>query len=55
MPKDETAEQHRNRFRWLHKEGALSEEELRQRLAVVDASDQARIEVTGPAVGAMLN
>ncbi|MFC5578271.1 hypothetical protein ACFPOA_09650 [Lysobacter niabensis] len=55
MPKDETAEQHRNRYRWLHKEGALSDDELRQRLAVVDASDQATIEVTGPAVGAMLN
>ena len=33
----------------------VSDDELRQRLAVVDASEQARIEVTGPAVGAMLN
>jgi hypothetical protein len=55
MPQDETAEQHRNRFRWLHREGALSEEELKQRLAMVDACDPARFDATAPAAGAMLN
>lgn len=55
MPQDETPEQHRNRFKWLHREGALSEEELKQRLAVVDASDPVRLEAATPTAGAMLN
>lgn len=55
MPEGDTPDQHRNRFKWLHREGALSEEELRQRLAVVDASDPARVEAAGSGVGAMLN
>ena len=36
MPQDETPEQHRNRYKWLYREGVLSEEELKQRLAVID-------------------
>lgn len=40
LPQDESPEQHRKRFRWLHREGALSDEELRQRMATVDALDQ---------------
>ncbi|WP_457097678.1 hypothetical protein [Lysobacter sp. P5_B9] len=55
MPQDETADQHRNRFKWLHREGALSEEELGQRLAVVDASEPASTESAAPALAVMLN
>ena len=55
MPESDSPEQHRNRFKWLHREGVLSEEELKQRLAVVDASDPARMEAMEPASGAMLN
>lgn len=55
MPEGDSPEQHRNRFKWLHREGALSEDELKQRLAVIDASDPARLEAMGPASGAMLN
>ena len=55
MPQDETTEQHRNRFKWLHREGALSDGELAQRLAMVDASDPARIESASPELVATLN
>jgi hypothetical protein len=55
MPQDETPEQHRNRYKWLHREGALSEEELRQRLAVVDAAEQTGKEAMGPVAATMLN
>jgi hypothetical protein len=37
----EEPEQRRNRFRWLHREGALSDQELEQRLCEVDAKDPA--------------
>lgn len=43
MPESETPEQLRGRFKWLHKEGALSDGELSQRLAAVDANDPARL------------
>ena len=39
---------------WLHREGVLSDDELAQRLAVVDAMDPAR-GVPGPEPGARLN
>lgn len=55
MPEGDSPDQHRNRFKWLHREGALSEDELKQRLAVIDASDPARLEAMEPASGAMLN
>jgi hypothetical protein len=55
MPQDETAEQHRNRFRWLHREGALSDDELAQRLAMVDASETARTGSAAPALATTLN
>lgn len=55
MPEGDTPDQHRHRFKWLHREGALTDDELKQRLAVVDASDPARIESAGPAPGARLN
>ena len=55
MPDSETAEQHRNRFKWLHREGALSEEELGQRLAMVDAVVFQRRHEIGLEHGARLN
>jgi hypothetical protein len=47
MPESETPDQLRKRFTWLHREGALSEEELQQRLAAVDAADPARMDAMG--------
>lgn len=41
MADHEEPEQRRNRFRWLHREGALSDDELEQRLHDVDAKDPA--------------
>lgn len=55
MPESDSPEQHRNRFKWLHREGALSEEELKQRLALVDANDPSRMEAPRAASSAMLN
>lgn len=37
FPEGETPEQLRSRFRWLHREGALDDETLQQRLAEVEA------------------
>jgi hypothetical protein len=42
MPESDTPDQLRGRFRWLHKEEALDDEELRRRLAVVAANDPIR-------------
>lgn len=39
MPEGETAEQHRKRFNWLHREGVLSDEELAERLERVGLLD----------------
>lgn len=36
IPEGDTPEQLRNRFKWLHREGALSDQELEQRLRVVE-------------------
>ncbi|GHA72080.1 hypothetical protein [Cognatilysobacter bugurensis] len=55
MPEGDTAEQLRGRFKWLHKEGALSDEELQRRLAVVDASDAARQPAEAAIPRAVLN
>ena len=55
MPEGDSPEQHRSRFKWLHKEGALSDDELQQRLKVVDASDPARLDAIAPDHGARLN
>lgn len=49
MPEGDSPEQLRGRFKWLHKEGALDDEELRQRLAVVEANDPARAVADVPA------
>lgn len=54
MPDSETAEQHRNRFKWLHREGALTEEELGQRLAMVGAATK-RLQEVGSEFSARLN
>ena len=35
FPEGDSPEQLRNRFKWLHREGALSEEELEKRLAAI--------------------
>jgi hypothetical protein len=54
MPESESPEQHRGRFKWLHREGVLTEEELNQRLATIDAMDPSRGAI-GPEPGARLN
>lgn len=41
MPESESPEQHRRRYKWLHREGVLSDEELAQRLAAVEAAEAA--------------
>lgn len=55
MPEGDTPEQYRSRFKWLHKEGALTDEELAQRLAAIDAMDPARVEDVPPVTVARLN
>lgn len=47
MPANDTPQQHRSRFKWLHREGALSDEELKQRIAFIDAADPSRSEDGG--------
>lgn len=41
FPEGDGPQQLRNRFTWLHREGALSDEELQSRLARVESSEQA--------------
>jgi hypothetical protein len=55
LPESDSPEQHRNRFNWLHREGALSDDELKQRLATVDAMDPVRTTMVGPEAGVRLN
>jgi len=40
FPDGESPQQLRNRFNWLHREGALSDEELQERLARIEAGEQ---------------
>jgi hypothetical protein len=40
FPENDTPEQLRNRFQWLHREGALSDAEYQQRLAMVEHAEQ---------------
>lgn len=40
FPHDDSPEQLRNRFKWLHREGALSDDEFKQRMEKVDAPAQ---------------
>lgn len=44
VPEDASLEDQRRRLKWLHREGALSDQELQQRLALVDGAEVARIE-----------
>lgn len=37
---DEIPQQQHKRFKWLHSEGALSDEEFQKRLAIIEASNQ---------------
>lgn len=55
MPAGESADQHRSRFEWLHKEGVLSDDELAQRLTAIEVADLARLEADEPLLGARLN
>lgn len=55
MPESDTPDQHRYRFKWLHREGVLTEGELQQRLATVDAMDPARGSGLGFTPGVRLN
>lgn len=48
MPEEDSPEQLRNRFKWLHREGVLSDDELKQRMDAVDAKDPAVIEQAAP-------
>jgi hypothetical protein len=41
FPEDDSPQQLRNRFTWLHREGALSDEELQGRLARIEAPEVA--------------
>lgn len=53
---NEAPEQQRNRYKWLHREGALSDAELQQRLLGVDVEDDLAVAVVpGAPVGLMLN
>ena len=55
MPAGDSADQHRSRFKWLHKEGALSDDELAQRLAAIEVADPAKSEADDPLLSARLN
>lgn len=50
---DDAPEQQRNRYKWLHREGALSDEELQQRLAAVE--EPVAIVVKPVEIGKLLN
>ncbi|MDQ3287557.1 MAG: hypothetical protein M3Q42_04725 [Pseudomonadota bacterium] len=51
----ESAEQQRNRYRWLHREGAITSEELQQRLQALDVDASVAIEIERMTLGQMLN
>jgi hypothetical protein len=55
MPENDTPEQLRGRFKWLHREGVLTDDELKARLAMVDAFDLVRSPVEAPPYGIALN
>lgn len=54
VPDDETSEQQRRRFNWLHREGVLSDEELQERLARAGAMEPPAA-VTAIPAGTRLN
>jgi hypothetical protein len=55
MPEGDTPEQLRGRFKWLHREGALTDDELKARLATVDAVDVVGTQETASSHRAVLN
>lgn len=55
MPEGESPDQHRSRFKWLHRERALSDDELQQRLATVDALEREICVDMKPSPGARIN
>lgn len=55
MPENDTPEQLRGRFKWLHREGALTEEELKARLVVIDTNDSVETETPAAFHRASLN
>ncbi|MBA3487309.1 MAG: hypothetical protein H0T88_08995 [Lysobacter sp.] len=52
---DESPEQQRNRYQWLHREGALTDSELQQRLLGVGVEESLAIAVGRMIDGQMLN
>lgn len=55
FPEGDSPQQLRNRFNWLHREGALSDDELQQRLARIEEPDQAQVLHEAEAAGRLLN
>lgn len=55
FPESDTPDQHRRRFKWLHEEGELSDDELRERLVRVDASEHPLPEIEAGAARLLLN
>ncbi len=55
FPESDSPQQLRNRFNWLHREGALSDDELAERLARVDASEQVETLQEAPVASRTLN
>ena len=55
FPESETPQQLRNRFTWLHREGALTEPEMQARLAEVDKREHAPESAEGASPPRLLN
>ena len=55
FPESDSPEQNRRRFKWLHEEGALSDDELRERLDKVDAMEHPMPTTLAGASGLLLN
>jgi hypothetical protein len=55
FPQGDSPEQLRNRFNWLHREGALSEEELQQRLAAIHETSPEPVAEPKPATSQLLH
>ena len=54
FPDSDTPAQLRNRFNWLHREGALGDDELQERLARVESIEQgAAVHIAEPEVRAL--
>jgi hypothetical protein len=55
MPEGDTPEQLRGRFKWLHREGVLSDDELKARLALVAVHDSTESQAAASSCRATLN